>query len=42
LIQEHYYRLYPLSQEADDILVIHSLGEYEKVRFEVTFEELVM
>ncbi len=36
-----FYKLHPHSELADGFSVIHSLGEYEGVKFQATFEELV-
>lgn len=37
-----YYKLNPHSKLVDSFLVIHSIGEYEGVKFQTTFEELVL
>ncbi|PMP97179.1 MAG: TIGR01897 family CRISPR-associated protein [Thermodesulfobacterium geofontis] len=36
-----YFKLHPHSKLADSFTVIHSIGEYEGIKFQVTFEELV-
>ncbi|MEJ5172401.1 MAG: CRISPR-associated CARF protein Csx1 [Hydrogenothermaceae bacterium] len=37
-----FYKLHPHNAEADSFYIIHSLGEYEGLRFETSFEDLVL
>jgi CRISPR-associated protein Csx1 len=37
-----YFAKHPHSEEADDFIVIHSLGQYEGISFSATLEELIL
>jgi CRISPR-associated protein Csx1 len=37
-----YFAKHPHSEEADDFIVIHSIGQYEGINFSATLEELIL
>jgi CRISPR-associated protein Csx1 len=37
-----YFEKHPHSEEADDFIVIHSIGQYEGIKFSATLEELIL
>ena len=37
-----YFAKHPYSEEADDFIVIHSIGQYEGIKFSATLEELIL
>ncbi len=39
---KEYFGLHPHSQLADDYEIIHSIGEYEGIKFSATFDDLVL